>query len=71
MRGLHTILLCIACAAMADGAVASSDYIVKHGDTLWGIARTHKISYERLCALNNKPYDWSLIKVVELRARAY
>lgn len=35
MRGLHTILLCIACAAMADGAVASSDYIVKHGDTLW------------------------------------
>lgn len=62
MRGLHAILLCIACAAMADGAVASSDYIVKHGDTLWGIARKHKISYERLCALNNKPCDWSLIK---------
>lgn len=62
MRVLHTILLCFACSAMADGAAASSDYIVKHGDTLWGIARTHKISYERLCALNNKPCDWSLIK---------
>lgn len=62
MRELHAILLCFACVAMADGAIASSDYIVKHGDTLWGIARKHKISYERLCALNNKPCDWSLIK---------
>ena len=63
MRGLHTILLCFACVALADGAIASSEYIVKDGDTLWGIARNHKISYERLCELNNKPCDWCLIKV--------
>ena len=63
MRGLHAILLCFACVALADGAIAASEYIVKDGDTLWGIARNHKISYERLCELNNKPYDWCLIKV--------
>ena len=63
MRGLHVILLCFACVALADGAIAASEYIVKDGDTLWEIARNHKISYERLCELNNKPYDWCLIKV--------
>jgi len=63
MRGLHAILLCFACVALADVAIASSEYIVKNGDTLWRIARNHKISYERLCELNNKPYDWCLIKV--------
>ena len=63
MRGLHAILLCFACVALADGAIAASEYIVKDGDTLWGIARNHKISYERLCELNNKPCDWCLIKV--------
>lgn len=63
MRGLHLILLCFACVALADGATAPSEYIVKPGDTLWRIARRHKISYERLCALNNKPTDWSMIRV--------
>ena len=51
-------------AAMVSGSVAvASVYTVKQGDTLWGIARAHKMSYERLCSLNNKPYDWCLIKV--------
>ena len=63
MRGLYAILLSFACVALANGAIASSEYIVRNGDTLWGIARTHKISYERLCELNNKPYDWCLIKI--------
>ena len=63
MRGLCAILFCAAGVALADGATAASEYIVKPGDTLWGIARRHKISYERLCALNNKPTDWNLIKV--------
>ncbi len=63
MRVLHTILLCFACVALADGATAASEYIVKQGDTLWSIAKAHKVSYERMCALNNKPTDWSLIKV--------
>lgn len=63
MRGLCAILFCAAGVALAEGATAASEYIVKPGDTLWGIARRHKISYERLCALNNKPTDWSLIKV--------
>ena len=63
MRGLCAILFCAAGVALADEVTAASEYIVKPGDTLWGIARRHKISYERLCALNNKPTDWSLIKV--------
>ena len=32
MRGLHTILLCIACAAMADGAVAAVKALKALGD---------------------------------------
>ena len=63
MRGLHAILLCFACVALTDGATAASEYIVKQGDALWGIAKAHKMSYERLCELNNKPTDWSLIRV--------
>ena len=63
LREFLAILFCFACVALADGATAPSEYIVKPGDTLWRIARRHKISYERLCALNNKPTDWSVIKV--------
>ena len=32
MKGLHAILFCFACVALADGAIASSEYIVKNGD---------------------------------------
>ena len=63
MRGLRIILLSVVCTMLVNEAFASSEYIVKQGDTLWRIARNHKMSYERLCSLNNKPYDWCLIKV--------
>ena len=63
MRSRNAILFCVACVALAGGATTASEYIVKQGDTLWGIARRHKISYERLCELNNKSNEWSLIKV--------
>lgn len=63
MRGLRIILLSVVCTMLVNGAFAFSEYIVKQGDTLWRIARNHKMSYERLCSLNNKPYDWCLIKV--------
>ena len=62
-QDLHAILACVACVALADCAIATSEYIVKNGDTPLGIARNHKVSYERLCELNNKPCDWRLIKV--------
>ena len=57
------ILFCFAFVALAGGVTDASEYIVKQGDTLWGIAKRHKISYERLCELNNKSNDWSLITV--------
>ena len=60
---LGCALLCAACCFVAGNAVASPFYTVKQGDTLWGIARAHKMSYERLCELNSKPYDWCQIKV--------
>lgn len=60
---LGCALLCAACCFVAGNAVASPFYTVKQGDTLCGIAKAHKISYERLCSLNNKPHDWCLIKV--------
>ena len=63
LREFLAILFCFACVALAGGATTASEYIVKQGDTLWGIARRHKISYERLCELNNKSNEWSLIKV--------
>lgn len=63
LREFLAILFCFACVALAGGATTASEYIVKQGDTLWGIARRHKISYERLCELNNKSNDWNMIKV--------
>ncbi len=60
---LGRAVLCVACCFLAGSVAASPVYIVKQGDTLWGIAKAHKMSYERLCSLNNKPYDWCLIKV--------
>ena len=57
------ILFCFAFVALAGGVTDASEYIVKQGDTLWGIAKRHKISYERLCELNNKSNDWSQITV--------
>ena len=63
LREFLAILFCFACVALAGGATTASEYIVKQGDTLWEIARRHKISYERLCELNNKSDEWSLIKV--------
>lgn len=63
LREFLAILFCFACVALAGGATTASEYIVKQGDTLLGIARRHKISYERLCELNNKSNEWSLIKV--------
>ena len=60
---LGCAVLCVACCFLAGSVAASPVYTVKQGDTLWGIAKAHKISYERLCSLNNKPRDWCLIKV--------
>ena len=60
---LGCAVLCVACCFLAGSVAAYPVYTVKQGDTIWGIARRHKISYERLCALNNKPTDWNMIKV--------
>ena len=60
---LGCAVLCVACCFLAGSVAASPVYTVKQGDTLLGIAKAHKMSYERLCSLNNKPYDWCLIKV--------
>ena len=62
MRGLSIILFCFANVAFASDEANSLEYIVRTGDTLWGIARKYKTSYEKLCALNSKPADWRLIK---------
>ncbi len=43
------------------GVAASPVYTVKQGDTLWDIAKAHKMSFECLCELNNKPSDWRQI----------
>ena len=72
MRGLFIALLLVACAIRSGAAVDSFEYIVERGDTLWRIAREHETSYEKLCALNNKPNGWSQIfpiKTVNLSAR--
>lgn len=60
---LGCALLCAACCFLIGSVAASPVYTVKQGDTLWGIAKAQKMSYERLCSLNNKPHDWCLIKV--------
>ena len=62
MRGLSIILFCLANVAFASVETNSLEYIVRSGDTLWVIARKYKTSHEKLCALNNKPADWRLIK---------
>ena len=62
MRGLFVILFCFANVALAGAKTNSLEYIVRFGDTLLGIARKYRTSYEHLCALNNKPHYWSLIK---------
>lgn len=62
MRGLFIILFCFANVAFASAKTNSLEYIVRSGDTLLGIARKYKTSYAHLCALNNKPTCWSLIK---------
>ena len=59
---LGCAVLFAACCFFTGCVEASPVYTVKQGDTLWGIAKAHKMSYERLCSLNNKPCDWSLIK---------
>ena len=58
-------VLCVACCLLVGSVIASPVYIVKQGDTLWGIAKAHKMSYERLCELNNKADGWSKIMIGE------
>ena len=62
MRGLSIVLFCFANVAFAGAETNSLEYIVRSGDTLWGIAREYETSYEKLCTLNNKPNGWSKIK---------
>jgi len=61
-RYMCVTLIGLACIPLNSRLFAASEYIVKQGDTLWEIAQRHKIDYERLCKLNNKPKDWTMIK---------